>query len=123
MQIWTSKEKMAENLCISKENFLQKLHDLKAQQTKNESLVTLFIYDNFFDKAKRYLKQQTEKSLGLDSGEQTYLQMTKWEMDTIKRKNWSYENDSLGTKDKKKVIPKGQLHKVLSLAHKCIHHR
>ena len=129
MHIWTCNfDKMAEapteeNCCVLKEIFHHKLHDLKAKQTKNESLITLFIDDHFFEKAKRYLKHQAEKSLGLDSAQETCLQMTKWEINTIKRKNWSFENDSLVTEDKKKVVPKGQLHEVLSLAHRRINHR
>ena len=69
-----------------KEIFDEKLNDLKAKQTKNESLVTLFINDRFFNKAKAYLKQQAEQRLGLESAQETTLQMTKWEMNTIKRK-------------------------------------
>ena len=109
MQIWTCNfDKMAEarteeNCCVLKEIFHQKLDDLKAKQTKNESLITLFIDDHFFEKAKTYLKHQAEKCLGLDSTEETCLQMTKWEINTISRKNWSYENNSLVTEDKKKL--------------------
>ena len=128
MQIWTCNfDKMAEarteeNCCILKEIFHQKLDDLKAKQTKNESLITLFIDDHFFEKAKTYLKHQAEKCLGLDSTEETCLQMTKWDINTITRKKWYYENDSLVTEDKKKVVPKRQLHEILSLAHRRINH-
>lgn len=112
-----------ENCCVPKEIFDEKLNDLKAKQTKNESLVTLFIDDHFFNKAKAYLKQQAEQRLGLESAQQTTLQMTKWEMNTIKRKNWSYENNSLVMEDNKKVVSKAQLHEVLSLAHRRTNHR
>ena len=107
-----------------KKNFHHKLDDLKAKRTKIESLITLFIDDHFFEKAKRYLKHQAEKCLGLDSAQETCVQMTKWEINTIKRKNRSYENDSLVTaEDRKNVVPKGQLHEDLRLAHRRINHR
>ena len=111
MHIWTCNfDKMAEapteeNCCILKAIFHHELDDLKAKQTKNESLITLFIDDHFFEKAKRYLKHQAETCLGLDSAQETCLQMTKWEINTIKRKNWSYEYDSLVTEDKKESSP------------------
>ena len=129
MQIWTCNfNKMAEapteeNCSIFKRKFSPQIRWLKAKQTKNESLITLFTDDHFFEKAKRYLKHQAEKCLGLDSAQETCLQMTKWKINTITQKNWSYENDSLVTEDKKKVVPKGQLHKVLSLAHRRINHQ
>ena len=94
-----------ENCCILKAIFHHELDDLKAKQTKNESLITLFIDDHFFEKAKRYLKHQAETCLGLDSAQETCLQMTKWEINTIKRKNWSYDYDSLVTEDKKESGP------------------
>ena len=56
MQIWTfnfdklAEARTEENCCVLKEIFHQKLDDLKAKQTKNESLITLFIDDHFFDK-------------------------------------------------------------------------
>ena len=112
-----------ENRCVLKEIFHHKLDDLKAKRTKIESLITLFIDEHFFEKAKRYLKHQAEKCLGLGLAQETCVQMTKWEINTITRKNWSYKNDSLVTEDKKKVVPKGQLHEDLSLVHRRINHR
>lgn len=100
------------NCCVSRETFYQKLDDLKGKQAKNESLVTLFIDDSFFKKAKAYLKQQAEQRLGIESAKQDALQMTKWELTTIKRKNWTYENESLVADDKKKVVPRGELYEV-----------
>ena len=50
-------------------------------------------------------------------------QITKWEINKIRQKNWSYENYSQVAEDKKKVVLKGQFHEILSLAHRRINHR
>ena len=113
----------AQSNCVPKETFYQELDAFKAKQIKSESLITLFIDDAFFDKAEAYLKHKKEEELGVRTTEETGLNMTKWELSTIKRKNWIYSNGSVLTVDKKKVVPKRQLHEVLSRAHMRIAHR
>ena len=63
MRIWSGVGLRARNmaephvlvLCVPREIFYEQLDALKNKQTKNESQITLFIEDSFFDKAKAYL--------------------------------------------------------------------
>ena len=76
----------------------------------------LFIEDSFFDKAKAHLKYQAETQLGIQSEEPV---LSKWEKSTAVRKQclWAYSENSIITQNKKKVIPKREIHNVLALAH------
>ena len=55
--------------CVPREIFYEQLDALKKKQAKKESQIMLFIEDSFFDKAKAYLKYQTEMQLGIQSEE------------------------------------------------------
>ena len=70
--------------CLSKETFYQNISALKEKQR----YTLLYIEDEFFHKAKAYLKHQREKQLGIIQSEE--VQLTKWELMTITRKKWSY---------------------------------
>ena len=98
----------------------EQLDALKNKQTKNESQITLFIEDSFFDKAKAYLKYQTEMQLGIKSEEPM---LSKWEKSTVIRKQWAYSDNSIITQNKRKAVPKRDIHNVLSLAHNGTAHR
>ena len=89
---------------------------LKNKQTKNESQITLFIKDSFFDKTKAYLKYQTKMQLGIQSEENM---LSKWEKSTV----MAYSDNSIITQNKRKVVPKRDIHNVLSLAHDRTAHR
>ena len=106
--------------CVPREIFYEQLDALKNKQTKNESQITLFIEDSFFDKAKAYLKYQTEMQLGIQSEEPM---LSKWEKSTVIRKQWAYSDNSIITQNKRKVVPKRDIHNVLSLARNCTAHR
>ena len=122
MRIWSRVGLTARNMaeprvhvpCVPRELFYKQLDALKNKQTKNESQVTLFIEDSFFDKAKAYLKYQTEMQLGIQSKEPM---LSKWEKSTVIRKEWAYSDNSIITQNKRKVVPKRDIHNVLSLAH------
>ena len=47
--------------CFSKETFYQNISALKEKQVQKDSPITVYIADEFFHKAKAYLKHQTEK--------------------------------------------------------------
>ena len=122
MRIWSRVGLTARNMaeprvhvpCVPRELFYKQLDALKNKQTKNESQVTLFIEDSFFDKAKAYLKYQTEMQLGIQSKEPM---LSKWEKSTVIRKEWAYSDNSIITQNKRKVVPKRDIHNVLSPAH------
>ena len=77
MRIWFRVGLRARNMaephvhvpCVQRQIFYEQLDALKNKQTKNESQITLFIEDSFFDKAKAYLKCQTKMQLGIQSEE------------------------------------------------------
>ena len=96
--------------------YQEQLDALKNKQTKNESQITLFIKDSFFDKTKAYLKYQTKMQLGIQSDENM---LSKWEKSTV----MAYSDNSIITQNKRKVVPKRDIHNVLSLAHDRTAHR
>ena len=108
--------------CVTEELFYQELNNLKQKQKRSESLTTLFIEDQFYDEAKEVLKVQAEGRKDSQSKEanQGKLQAT---ATTLKRKKWHYSEDKILTHDNKIMVPKTQLFKVLSLAHKRTNHR
>lgn len=52
--------------------------------------------------------------LGIQSKEPMLL---KWEKSTVIRKQWAYSDNPIITQNKRKVVPKREIHNVLSLAH------
>ena len=128
MRIWFRVGLRARNMAelhvhvpgVPRQIFYEQLDALKNKQTKNESQITLFIEDSFFNKAKAYLKYQTEMQLGIQSEEPM---LSKWEKSTVIRKQWAYSDNSRITQNKRKVVPKRDIHNVLSLAHNRTAHR
>lgn len=58
--------------------------------------------------------------LGIQSKEPMLL---KWEKSTVIRKQWAYSDNPIITQNKRKVVPKREIHNVLSLAHSRTAHR
>ena len=124
MRIWFRVGLRARNMaephvhvpCVQRQIFYEQLDALKNKQTKNESQITLFIKDSFFDKTKAYLKYQTKMQLGIQSDENM---LSKWEKSTV----MAYSDNSIITQNKRKVVPKRDIHNVLSLAHDRTAHR
>ena len=58
--------------------------------------------------------------LGIQSEEPV---LSKWEKSTVVRKQWAYSDNSIITQNKRKVVPKRDIHNVLSLAHNRTAHR
>ena len=83
-------ESLAE-ACVTTEIFYEKLDALKDKQVKKDLPITLFIKDTFFNKAKAFLKYQTEKQLGIQV-EDLEVKLSKWDTSTILRKKWAYSN-------------------------------
>ena len=104
--------------CVTEELFYRELNNLKQKQKRNESLVTLFIKDQFYDEAKQVLKVQAEGRKDSQSKEAN----TATKLKTLKKK-WHYKEDKIFTHDNKIVVPRSQLFEVLTLAHKRTNHR
>ena len=110
--------------CVTEELFYRELNNLKQKQKRSESLVTLFIEDQFYDEAKQVLKVQAEGRKDSQSKEanQGKYQATATKLKTLKKK-WHDKEDKIFTHDNKIVVPRSQLFEVLTLAHKRTNHR
>lgn len=85
-----------------------------------DSRITCYVEDDFYDKAKNFLKQKRQRQLGLsrdDDRSDPNEELTKWEQQMITRKKWIYSNNKLFTENKKEVVPKQELFQVLSHTH------
>lgn len=112
--------------CVNKDAFYEALNQLKSKQKTSASQITLTIDDQFYDRAKDYLKskvQDDQHVVQTEVGTPTIQPLSTWENTTITRKKWKYLNDNIVTEDGRKVVPKHKLYDVLSLAHHRIAHR
>lgn len=113
-------------LCVNKKTFYRSLEELKSKQKTSASLITLYIDDEFYNRAKDYLKSKVED--GVEEAMETEVHkpavqpLSIWEKTTITRKKWKYLNDSIAI-DGRKVVPKRKLYDILSLAHHRVAHR
>ena len=75
--------------CVSQEEFYKEVEELKRQKTK-DSKITLYLEDDFFDKAKSFLKEKMVNQLELSQNDREEPSevslLTKWEDATITRK-------------------------------------
>ena len=106
--------------CVSQEEFYKEVEELKRQKTK-DSKITLYLEDDFFDKAKSFLKEKMVNQLELSQNDREEPSevslLTKWEDATITREQWIYKKNKVFTQDNKEVIPKQELFQVLSHTH------
>ena len=111
--------------CVDKSAFYEAVDVLKSQQKTNQSQITLFVEDNFYDRAKQYLKSTIEDDFEVAQLQEDRITspLSTWEATTITRKKWKYSNDNIVTEKNKKVVSKRQLYDVLSFAHNRIAHR
>ena len=105
--------------CVYKMEFLSVLDRLKEQQKTSKSEITLFVDDNFYERATTYLVAKEKKN-----SDEIEKIMTKSEVQTIKRKKWTVNsNNQIITCDNKVVLSKSQLHENLLFAHNRDAHR
>lgn len=100
--------------CVAKDTFYEKLDSLKGSKKSNSKL-TVFIDDEFYENAKNWLKNESKNH--------EQFGLTKTDVGTIKRKQWTIQNDNILSKDRKIVVPRSQLHGILSQAHSSTAHR
>ena len=92
--------------CVDKMEFLSALDSLKEQQKTSKSEITLFVDDNFYERATTYLVAKENRN-----SDEIEKIMKKSEVQTIKRKKWTVNsNNQIITCDNKVVISKSQLH-------------
>ena len=51
--------------CVNGADFYREIEQLKTQLKTKDSRITFYLDDDFYDKAKTFLKEKTEKQLGL----------------------------------------------------------
>lgn len=78
--------------CVAKDTFYEKEDALKGSKKSNSKL-TVFIDDEFYENAKNWLKNESKnhEEFGL----------TKTDVGTIKRKQWTIQNNNILSKDQK----------------------
>ena len=94
--------------------FYEQLELLKASKKGKSSNLTVFINDEFYDRAKAWL-------IASDSKESEGL--SRQDVATIKRKKWSLHHGRIVNENGKYVVPKRDIYKTLSDAHSAIAHR
>ena len=106
----------SDNGMCNKRNFLQRTkYTLKQNKKRKDSLITLFIEDQFYNEAKEFLKGESEKHSDSSTSQATTR--------TLQRKKWTYHDGKIKTSDQKIVVPKSELYDVLTLAHQRTLHR
>ena len=98
--------------CAKKKQFYKKLDALKASSKGKESKTTSFISDDFYDNAKIWL--------GQDKG--SLKSMSKKDIATVKRKQWTLYQGKIQDKSGRSVVPKRELFKILTDAHSVTAH-
>ena len=68
--------------CVNKTAFYEAVDVLKSQQKTKQSPITVFVEDQFYDKAKQYLKSITEDDLIVDQVQEDRIKslLSTWEV-------------------------------------------
>lgn len=82
------------NNCVAKETFYEAVEELKSKQKTKDSLITLFIDDEFHNIAKKYLRRQTEQQLGIHEYQQEDEVTYRSAFD--KMGNWNHYSKKMG---------------------------
>ena len=108
--------------CVTRETFEAKIKSFKDCLKTNKSSVNVFVEEDFYQRVKTYLKIRTEQELDIAASIKT-PELSKAEINTIKRKKWKYANGKLLTTEGKEVAHQGMLFDILSKCHHRIAHR
>ena len=119
-QEWADFHEIAD--CVTTETFEAKIKSLKDCLKTNKSSVNVFVEEDFYQRVKNYLKIRTEQELDIAPSIKT-PELSKAEINTVKRKKWKYANGKLLTTEGKEVAHQGMLFDILSKCHHRIAHR
>ena len=75
--------------CVDKMEFLSALDSLKEQRKTSKSEITLFVDDNFYERATAYLVAKEKKN-----SDEIEKIMAKAEVQIIKRKKWTVNSNN-----------------------------
>ncbi|XP_048586878.1 KRAB-A domain-containing protein 2-like [Nematostella vectensis] len=105
--------------CVDSQEFLKQIDTIKEQAKTQKSGINVFITDEFYSKAQDYLKEKAKGNERRISN-----QMTKTEIEAIKRKKWTLNaKNEVVSSGGKPVLCRSQLHQHLSFAHQRVAHR
>ena len=92
--------------CADEIVFYEKLDALKTSSKGQDSKTTLFISDDFYHQAKLWLAQE----------EGSFESISKRDIATIKRKQWTLQQGKIQDKNGRLVVPNRDLLKLLTVA-------
>ena len=100
--------------CVAEELFYKKLESMKSSRQGKASNLTVYLSDEFYDKAKAWLTTENSRPTeGLSISD----------VATIKCKNWTLQHGKIANPDGKFVIPKRDIFRTLCEAHSAIVHK
>ena len=100
--------------CVDRKIFYKQLESMKASKKGKASNLTVFVNDEFYDRAKQWLISCDSKENGGISTQ---------EVATIKRKKWSLHQGKIVNESRKYVIPKRDIFNTLTEVHSATAHR
>ena len=108
--------------CVDENTFYEKLEQLKKNP---QSKFTIYLDQSFYDKAKNCLQltQSSDNNEPGARGPPCEQELSSAEITAIKRKKWTLKDGEIITADNKRVVPKNDLHKVLTQCHTSTAHR
>lgn len=100
--------------CVAEELFYKKFEPMKSSKKGKASNLTVYLSDEFYNRAKCSLYAENFKDIeGLSTSD----------VATIKHKKWTLQHGNITNPDGKIVIPKRDIFKKLCEAHSAIAHR
>lgn len=107
--------------CVDENEFLRLLDDLKQDTKTHKSSINVFLSDEFYVKPQNFLQPKGAEETTTDISQN---EMTKHELQIIKRKKWNLNADNqIVTSEGKVVLCRSQLYKNLLFAHQRVAHR
>ena len=106
---------------VDENEFLRQLDDLKQDSKTQKSCINVFVTDEFYSKAQNFLQAKGDDETTTDISQND---MTKHELQIIKRKKWNLSADNqIVTSEGKLVLCRSQLYKNLLFAHQRVDYR
>ena len=80
--------------CVNETDFYREIEKLKSKLKTKDCPITFYLDDDFYDKARIFLKKKTEKQLDVSGNKdrtESTEELTTWEQQTVRRKKWVYQ--------------------------------
>ena len=93
--------------CVNENEFVRQLDDLKQDSNTQKSCINVFVTDEFYSKAQNFLQTKGDEETTTDISQND---MTKHELQILKRKKWNLNADNqIVTSEGKLVLYRSQL--------------